>query len=792
MKKIYLALLAVSISLTAFGQKNMTLVGTLPYPGSQLSNIGGFVDTLGNEYALVGHEFGLSIVDVTNPATPTQVAQIPGIQSIWREVKVWGRYAYVTTEGGGGLQVIDLRNLPGLNLPVKQWAPSIPGPNQQLNSIHALHIDNGFVYLYGSNVSNKGIIIGNLTDPWNPTYAGMYDVRYVHDGYVRNDTVWAGEVYDGYFMAIDVSNKANPVEIQGQNTPNNFTHNTWLSDNGQFLFTTDEVDNSWLAAYDVSNTANIKFMDKIQSQNPGSQSIVHNTHILNDYAISSWYKDGVVITDGHRPQNLVNVGWYDANPLSGGGYGGVWGVYPFLPSGNLVVSDMGLGLFVYTPTYVRACYLEGNIVDSVCFTPLSGVQVSIQALSILDSTDINGDYKTGTPDAGTYSVTFSKPGYNSKTVNGVILANGQLTTLSVQLFTPTAVNISGIVKDSNAVTPVPNIQVNVFNGNNSYNMTTDNMGNYTKCAVIPGNYDWIAGAWGYQTVCDNNVLINSPNADLGIELDTAIYDDFAFNYNWTVSGNAASGTWVRDIPLGTNNNGVDCNPGVDVNNDCSDKCYVTGNAGGQPGDDDVDDGFTTLTSPTFDASGFIDSHISYYRWFYNGGGNGGLGDDTLTISLSNGQTTVPIETITVNTPNNSTWVNKVFKISNFITPTATMNFVARIADQAISGHLVEGGIDKFEVMEGPAGLDESAFILKNHIAIFPNPFNGTTTVSYLMDASKNAVLRVTDITGRITEEVQLSSTEGSVAIGSGYANGMYFVQLVNGQKISNVLKVVKY
>ena len=45
---------------------------------------------------------------------PFQKILIPGTTSIWREVKVRGKYAYVTTEGGSnGLQIINLGKLPG-------------------------------------------------------------------------------------------------------------------------------------------------------------------------------------------------------------------------------------------------------------------------------------------------------------------------------------------------------------------------------------------------------------------------------------------------------------------------------------------------------------------------------------------------------------------------------------------------------------------------------------------------------------------------------------------------------
>jgi hypothetical protein len=87
-KKLILTLItAFAGFLQVSAQKNMTLRSQLSYPGKQLSNIGGYVDSLGNEYALVGHSEGLSIVNVQDPDNPFIVQEIPGPNSIWREVK---------------------------------------------------------------------------------------------------------------------------------------------------------------------------------------------------------------------------------------------------------------------------------------------------------------------------------------------------------------------------------------------------------------------------------------------------------------------------------------------------------------------------------------------------------------------------------------------------------------------------------------------------------------------------------------------------------------------------------
>lgn len=434
------------------GQTNMNVQfrSQLGYGTSvDLSNIWGYVDSLGNEYALVGTQTGLSIVDVSNPAAPVQRYFIPGTNSFWREVQTWGKYAYVTTEGCcNGLQIVNLSNLPG---PVtsKFWTGSgaVAG---QVTRIHSIHIRSGFAYLNGPQLFGGAALIVSLADPWNPVYiantamAFSGNSRYVHDCYVQNDTLYGAHIYGGFFSIINVTNKSNPVLIATQNTPSNFTHNAWMSDNGtRVLFTTDEVSNSFLASYDVSNPSNIVALDRLQGI-PGSGSIIHNTYIRNSFAVNSYYKDGITIVDVARPENMVTVGRYDTYPQgSGNGFNGAWGVYPYLPSGNILVSDIDNGLFVLTPSYVRACYLEGTVTDACSNLPLSNVNVVITGGSHhAELSKLNGTYKTGTAVAGSYTVTFSKSGYTAKTLQNISLQNGVLTALNVKLSPVNAVGIT--------------------------------------------------------------------------------------------------------------------------------------------------------------------------------------------------------------------------------------------------------------------------------------------------------------------------------------------------------------
>lgn len=439
MKKIIIPFLLLSSALFSQSSLNVTLAAHYPYGNNHTAaNICGYVDSTGREYALVGVDDGMDVVDVTVPTAPVHVYQVmwpvQNSSSEWKEIKVYKKHAYVTSEAGSGLQIVDLSKLPATTAPtVTYWAPTISG--QQLSSIHALHIDTtkGNVYLYGSNISNKGAIIGSLANPAAPTYLGKFDNTYVHDGYVDNDTLYACEIYDGNVEVIDCSNKTSPSVLATVQTPLHFTHNSWLSPDKKYMFTTDEKTKSSLTSYDISSLANITLLDTVKGLSTGS--IVHNTHVRPDwFAVNSWYRDGFNIVDVSRPNNMIVTGYYDMYPSSGNGFNGTWGVYPFLPSGTIVVSNIEDGLYVFSPTYVKGCYLEGNVKDSVTFLNLQNVLVQILTVSNANTySDVSGNYATGAATAGSYNVQFSKAGYQTKIINGVTLTNGVLTTLNTKL-----------------------------------------------------------------------------------------------------------------------------------------------------------------------------------------------------------------------------------------------------------------------------------------------------------------------------------------------------------------------
>lgn len=761
---------------TANAQLNIDFVGQLDYQAlrnSNLSNLWGYTDELGNEYALMGvcgtndqNPGGLAVVSLADPANPQEIFFFPGPPSIWREIKVWGDHAYVTTEAADGeLTIVDLSPLPqSTDLPATVW--DAPG----WTTSHSLFIDeNGRLYIHGANRGNGGVIMYDLTqDPMNPVEVGEFDNWYCHDSFARGDTLYAAHIYEGFFSIVNVANPAAPVLLGTKVTPNEFTHNTWLDASGQYLFTTDERTNSYVGAYDVSDPTDITEVDRLRSDN-GSGAIPHNTYWLDGYAVTSYYTYGVSIYDVSDPHNMVEVGHYDTTPLSGDGFNGAWGVYPYFPSGNLIISDMERGLFVLAPTYVQACWLQGPVTNSVTSAPVANATVAIQGTTSLDLTGVSGQYATGYHTAGTYTVTASAPGYFPTTITDVQLVNGQVTLLPIELEPMVPFNVTVSITTVGTGDPVEGAQVLMENPTYSFSGLSDANGQCVIAGVFADTYEFTAGRWGWRTTCTTPTAINASTNQVSMQLPLGYADDFALDLGWTVSGDATAGEWERGAPAGTVLGGQPSNPSSDVAGDCGEEAYVTGLQGGGAGDHDVDGGTTVVTSPLFDATESGIAHVRYRRWFVNGGGSGNP-NDQLLIRLDNGSTTSTIETVTSASSGNGTWVLRERRIDDYLEPTSTMRFVATTSD-VNPGHVVEAGLDVFELFYvDDTHVPEHASTL----LIAPNPASSAFRIT--ATSAGAGVIEVHDAAGRAVVAERMPAS-GQLDADWGLAPGVYQVVL---------------
>lgn len=789
MKKL-IFLFACLIFTSVHYAQNLSLLGHKTYPnGVSCSNLTGYAAN-GKEYALVGTSLGLSIVDITIPTNPTEIFAIPGATGqggFWREVREHNGYAYVTTEQNSGLLVVNLTNLPN-SAPYQTVNPG------GLVTSHTVFIaSDGYAYINGTDLGQEGstVILDLNANPWNPPVVGQFQTNYIHDCFERNDTLWAACINDGFIKVVNVSNKTQADLPQNTlavwNTPQNFAHNCWPSDDGRYLFTTDEKPSSWLTCYDVSDLSNVTEVSRIQAE-PGDSTIIHNTYFLNDYCITSYYTYGVTIHDVSRKNNMVETGHFDTSPgFQGDGFNGCWGVWPYLPSGNIIASDIETGLWILSPTYTRASFLEGTVRDSACNLSLNGVTVTINGGGTPVQTGLTGAFATGAAAPGLYSVTFSKPGYQSLTIPGIQLTTGQVTTLNINLQPANTTDVLFRILESGTNSPVAgaNLMLKDNNGIIAYEGTTNASGEYRICNLEQANYELYYGKWSYRTEYTSINLSGNPG-NVILPISKGYYDDFTLDFGWTTAQTASAGWWQRNVPVGTEFNGIPSNIGFDVPNDFSNTCFVTGNAGGQAGEDDVDNGSVTLTSPAFDLSGTIDPYVQLYTSFFNGGGNGPAANDTLWIRITNGTDTATLDRFHVNNTLMSQWIFHQYPLVNYIAPTAQMRLLITAADLN-PGHLVEAAVDKFEAFDSAA-----VRITENNITpltIFPNPTNDQFTLLLDETAELSGMIQLTDLQGRLID--QLEVTERTIRFGTQLQPGIYLCSWIKNHVQAGKQRIVK-
>ncbi|MEM8498444.1 MAG: choice-of-anchor B family protein [Pseudomonadota bacterium] len=342
--------------------------------GNELNDIWGWTDlATGTEVAIVGLQNGTSFVDISDPVEPRLLGFLPSHDNgsdDWRDIKVYQDHAFIVADGQGnsthGLQVFDLRTLSTVT------AGSTLTETAHLAGFGAAHNvaineDSGFAYVVGATQCSGGLYMVDVSTPAAPQFAGCYSGDgYTHDvqcvNYQGPDSPFFGEEVcvaynEDTITIVNVSDKNNPQLLS--RTPYNgsqYTHQGWfVDDNHSLLIMNDELDeqrtgiNTTSHIWDVSSlTAPIETGRFVNS----TRSIDHNLYAVGDLAYESNYRSGLRILDttDAAAGNLTEVGYFDTIPCSDSAqFSGAWSSYPYFASGNVVVSDIGAGLFVLTP-----------------------------------------------------------------------------------------------------------------------------------------------------------------------------------------------------------------------------------------------------------------------------------------------------------------------------------------------------------------------------------------------------------------------------------------------------------
>ena len=331
----------------------------------------GWVDTTTNkEYALIATNTNVSFVDISDTANPIYLGSLPTatISTSWRDVKVYKDHAFIVADNAGnhGMQVFDLTRLRHVANPPETFTTDAHFTG--FGSAHNVVINtiSGYAYIVGTNRGGPfagGPLFINIQNPTSPVSEGGFGAGgYSHDAQVVTyngpDTDYTGrEILIGSneneVVIADVTDKSNPIKISDISYTNvGYTHQGWFTKDSNYFILGDELDerdigtNTRTIVFDFSDLDAPSFhMDYLGA----FTAIDHNGYVKGDTFYLANYRAGVRMIDISQiaSSTMTEVGFFDTHPENNDtGFNGAWNVYPYLPSGNIIVSDTKRGLFI--------------------------------------------------------------------------------------------------------------------------------------------------------------------------------------------------------------------------------------------------------------------------------------------------------------------------------------------------------------------------------------------------------------------------------------------------------------
>ena len=670
---------------------------------SSYTNSWPYIHPDGREYIAVGTRFGTSIVRLTDPSNPVEVAFIPGATCTTRDVDQYQTYIY--SMGGfcatQGIQIIDMAD-PDHPVLVK----TVHGV---VESAENITIDPTRALLYTSvSDTDRGLRIVSLADPLNPVLLHSNPAYEVHD-FTHHGTIgYASSLLDNTIHILDTTDPSAPQDLVSFPTGIN-THSAWPSDDGRYLYVSNEnLSGGELVVYDDQT---ITQPVEVFRANLAGLATLHYTRVLGNRLFVSHYAAGARFLDLSNPAWPVEAGYVDTYLGDDIIITGAYDTSPFYPSGIVTATDRASGLWVYRPGSNHGLVRGTVLLDAGNMSgPLAGA--TVRALPGGPTTVTGADGRFGlAPAPGVLTIEVTKFGYATRTAT-VNVALGSDQTVDFTTVKSATGTIKGVVVRSADQTAIADAEVfspgtplrSVTSGRGAYSLMKAPEGATLVRAVRPG----FVPAEGTVTVLPKK----TSTLDLALPA-VAFYDDMEADRGWTVGApddNATAGQWVRAVPVGTTTVSmgaeVPVQPDADHTPSPGTQCFVTANGvpRGDPNAADVDGGKTTLTSPVFSLGSVADPRIAYWRWVYSSSRGPGASPFLAELSNDAGSTWIPVDS--VQAPHQWELV-ELHVLDYFATPgDVRIRFIAQ--DRFSGNIIVETAIDDVEYYSGTLAGSASA------------------------------------------------------------------------------------
>tara|TARA_Y100000590_G_scaffold439560_1_gene563743 strand:+ start:1628 stop:3121 length:1494 start_codon:yes stop_codon:yes gene_type:complete len=361
-----------------------------------VSDVWGYTDETGIEYAIVGYRYGTFIFDVSStPGNSILVADILGPSTgdyyFHRDYKTYGDILYIVNEmygGDIGMQVVDLSPLP-YDDPIKLDTYT------NVSQSHNLWInENGFAFI--EHQTGDNIHIANLSNPGNPVFESSFNnfASNCHDIYTQDEIAYVSEGFSSQFAIYDIADLNNVSSPMATIPCEGYAHNAWTNDTGNLLVTTEETANKTIKIWDISDFDNIALLGEYLGEN----GLAHNVHVKGHLVYISHYTTGLKIIDIFDPTTPVEVAAYDTYlDDNEGGFYGCWGAFPFTSNSYIYASDMQYGLYILNFEEVHAGWVYGQIYFNDTM-PLINTSIKSVLNNKVFYTDEDGYYTIGFPE----------------------------------------------------------------------------------------------------------------------------------------------------------------------------------------------------------------------------------------------------------------------------------------------------------------------------------------------------------------------------------------------------------